>query len=167
VVRAHVLLMRRDAVVVPDPAEPLAPLPPPDACAPYAFPFFTADVGYQTSMELRLISGTFGRGHMALWFRLRVAVVHGEVPTPLQRVAAAADSGNGVSVGLDLARYTFVNPDLSIALLRPPEGEWFALDARTLFGAAGSGIADTQLHDAEGVLGRSVQTLLVEARGLR
>ena len=72
-----------------------------------------------------------------------------------------------MSVALDLARYTFVNPDLTIALLRPPTGQWFALDARTLAGDTGSGLADTQLYDESGVVGRAAQTLLVEARSGR
>jgi hypothetical protein len=115
-------------------------------------------------MEIRRAFGEFGSGHMAVWFRMSCAIVEGEAPTPLQRLAAAADSGNGVSVALDLRHYTFVNPDLTIALLRPPVGEWFALDARTLTSGQGSAIADTQLWDERGVVGRSVQTLLVEKR---
>jgi hypothetical protein len=115
-------------------------------------------------MELRRAAGTFGRGHMAVWFRLRCAVVEGEEPTALQRLAAAADSGNGVSVALDLRRYTFVNADLTIALLRRPVGEWFGLDARTVASGEGLALADTQYWDERGVLGRGVQSLLVEPR---
>jgi hypothetical protein len=161
-VLARALLFRQAEVPVPAAALPM--LPPPDACERWEFPFFRDDVGYHRSMELRRVSGTFGGGHMTVWFRMTCAVVEGEVPSALQRLAATADSGNGVSVALDLARYTFVNPDLTIALRRPPEGEWFALEARTLLGEGGAGLADTQLHDGRGVLGRSVQTLLVEGR---
>lgn len=167
-VRARALLMRQDDVPLPaawrTSSRSSATLPAPDECEPYEFPFFRDEVGYHRSMELRRAAGTFGRGAMAVWFRLRAAVVDGEDPTPLQRVAAAADSGNGVSVALDLARHTFVNPDLTVALLRPPVGEWIGLDARTLLGHGGAGLADTQLHDRRGVVGRSVQTLLVEER---
>jgi hypothetical protein len=161
-VRARALLFRQAEVPVPVAALPA--LPPPEACEGWEFPFFRDEVGYHRSMELRRVAGTFGRGHMTVWFRMTCAVVEGEAPSPLQRLAATADSGNGVSVALDLARYTFVNPDLTIALVRPPAGEWFALEARTWLGDRGAGLADTQLHDRSGLLGRSAQTLLVETR---
>lgn len=163
VARATALLVRRGAVGgATDGTGPA--LPPPEASARWDFPFFTEEVGYHRSMELLVAGGRFGSGHMAVWFRLRVGVVDGEEPSPLQRLAAAADSGNGVSVALDLGRYTFVNPDLTIALLRPPRGEWFALDARTLSTGEGAAISDTQLSDETGVVGRAVQVLLVEER---
>lgn len=162
-VRATALLMRQAAVPVGDVAAP-APIAGVAQAEPWQFPFFNDPVGYHTSMEGRRASGTFGSGRMAVWFRLKCAVVEGEEPSPLQRLAAAADSGNGISVALDLRRYTFVNPDLTIALLRRPVGEWFALDARTLAADEGLGLADTRYWDEGGVLGRGVQTLLVEPR---
>ena len=118
--------------------------------------------GLPRSMEARRAAGDFGSGAMTVWFRMTRTVVAGEEPTPLQRLAAAADSGNGISVALDLRRYTFVNPDLTITLLRRPVGEWFALEARTLVASEGLGLADTRYWDERGVLGRGVQTLLVE-----
>jgi hypothetical protein len=162
-VRAAALLVRRAEVPVGPLAAP-APIPPLAEAEPWLFPFFNDAVGYHTSMEGRLAAGEFGSGRMAVWFRMSCAVVEGEEPSALQRLAAAADSGNGISVALDLRRYTFVNPDLTIALLRQPVGEWFALDARTLAAGEGLGLADTRYWDERGVLGRGVQTLLVEPR---
>ena len=97
-----------------------------------------------------------------MWFRLRVPVVAGEEPTPLQRVAAAADFGNGVSAALERGRYLFINPDLTITLHRPPAGEWVGLDAVTHAEAHGVGLAESALYDEHGRIGRSVQTLLVD-----
>ena len=71
----------------------------------------------------------------------------------------AADSGNGVSAALDWREHLFINTDLSVHLLRPPEGEWVCLEARTLLGSLG--MADTALWDERGRIGRAVQTLLV------
>ena len=161
--RATALLIRHAEVPVAGIAPP-SPIRAVADAEPWQFPFFTDPVGYHTSMEGRRAAGEFGSGRMAVWFRMKCAVVAGEDPTPLQRLAAAADSGNGISVALDLKRYTFVNPDLTIALLRRPVGEWFALDARTLAGDEGLGLADTRYWDERGVLGRGVQTLLVEPR---
>jgi hypothetical protein len=161
-VRASALLVRRSEVPVPLAGE--APLVPPDAAEPWSFPFFTEAIGYHTSMELRRASGTFGRGRMHVWFRLLVSIVDTDAPSPLQRVIAAADSGNGTSVALDLARYSFVNPDLSVALHRLPVGEWIGIDARTDAACEGLGLADTRLWDAQGAIGRGMQSLLIEDR---
>jgi acyl-coenzyme A thioesterase PaaI-like protein len=139
-------------------------MPRPDACAPFVFPFFSARVGYHVAMECRHMHGMFGEGVMGLWLRMRVPLVAGEPPSPLQRVACAADSGNGVSIALDLAKYTFLNPDLTVTLARELEGEWVGLDARTAFGDDGIGLSDTRLLDERGVVGRGLQTLLVERR---
>src|SRR6185312_7012612 len=80
-------------------------------------PFFDTgwDVGYHTAMEYRFVSGSFRElGPATVWMRMREPLVAGEEPTPLQRVLAAADSGNGVSATLDLAGYIFINVDLSV-----------------------------------------------------
>lgn len=114
-------------------------------------------------MEVRQARGSWtDSGPATVWFRLRVAVVAGEEPTALQRVAAAADVGNGVSAALERGRYLFINPDLTIALHRPPAGEWVGLDAVTHAEAHGVGLAESALYDERGRIGRSVQTLIVD-----
>ena len=42
------------------------------------------------------------------------------------------------------------------------EGEWVCLGAATYVGPQGNGIAESQLFDASGPIGRSVQSLLIE-----
>ena len=66
-------------------------------------------------------------GPVGVWIRLAVPVVDGEEPSGVQRVAAAADFGNGVSASLDHDQFLFINPDLTIHLLRPPTGEWVGM----------------------------------------
>ena len=71
-------------------------------------------------VEHRFAAGTWlDAGPVTVWIRLQVPVVAGEEPSPLQRVAAAADFGNGVSRVLPWETHTFINPDLTIHLLRP------------------------------------------------
>src|SRR5439155_1666657 len=81
----------------------------------------------------RFVAGGFDRpGPATDWIRLRVPLVAGEPTSPLCRVAAAADFGNGVSWVLSrLEGYTFINPDLTIYLHRMPAGEWVCLEAAT------------------------------------
>ena len=120
---------------------------------------------HNTGTEMRFVSGRFdGPGPAAVWVRLRVPVMAGEEPTPLQRVAAAADFGNGVRSVLDFARYQFINPDLTIYVHRPALGPWVCVDARTRLGLPGTGLAHSVLWDAHGPIGRAAQSLVVEAR---
>jgi hypothetical protein len=142
----------------------VAPPRAPEECAPWQFPFFSSPIGYHTAMETRLLGGTFGAGKLAVWMRMRVPVVPGESASGLQRVVCAADSSNGASAGLDVAKYTFLNPDLTVHLAREHQGEWVALDATTRFGADGIGLAESALLDRAGFVGRGLQTLVVEPR---
>ena len=123
------------------------------------------EAGYHTAMEYRFVSGSFlDPGPAVVWMRMRHPLVEGEEPSPLARVLAAADSGNGVSATLDWRRYLFINVDLTVHLHRMPAGEWVCLEAITLPEPNGVGIADTALHDERGPIGRATQTLLVGER---
>ena len=60
--------------------------------------------------------------------------------------------------------HTFINPDLTVHLLRPAVGPWVCLDARSMLGTDGIGVAESALFDTHGRIGRSVQSVIVEAR---
>ena len=143
---------------------PRAPKLPAD-CEVERMPFGHRLAGYADLVENRIASGTFCRGRCAAWFRLQRPLVADELPSGYQRVAVAADSGNGISAILDFARYSFVNSDLTINLLRRPLGEWICVDARTLMAPNGCGLAESQLFDEIGLIGRATQSLSVRARG--
>jgi len=143
---------------------PQAPKTPADS-AVQRMPFGHRLPGYADLVENRIASGMFFRGRCATWFRLRQPLVADEAPSGYQRVAVAADSGNGISAVLDFARYSFVNSDLTINLLRRPVGEWICVDARTLLAPNGCGLAESQLFDEAGLIGRATQSLAVRARG--
>jgi hypothetical protein len=163
--RAHAVAMRTTELPLPVTGDPISdPIKSPADCKPFPFDFFAFDTGYHTGMETRLARGAVGKGPVAMWMRMRHPLVAGEPPSPLQRVLIAADSGNGVSQVLDPRRFTFVNPDLSVYLHRLPVGEWVCLDARTIAQAHGIGLADTRLLDEQGPIGRSAQSLLLDAR---
>jgi acyl-Coa thioesterase superfamily protein/acyl-CoA thioesterase superfamily protein len=120
-------------------------------------------VGWHTAMEIVFARGRFlYPGPATVWMRPRVELVQGEAITPLQRVMLAADGGNGVSAPLDWSSFVFINTDLTVHLLRPPEGEWVCLDSVTH--VDGLGMTDTALWDERGRIGRAAQTLLVRAR---
>jgi hypothetical protein len=139
--------------------------PGPDEASPGSFPDTGQKAGYHTAMEYRFVRGGFGEpGPAVAWMRMRVPLVDGEEPTPLERLLVAADSGNGVSATLDWSRFVFINVDLSVHVHRQMTGEWICLDAITIPERSGIGIADTALYDERGPVGRADQTLLVDAR---
>ena len=120
-------------------------------------PMFAAE-----GMEISFVEGRFGAtGPGTAWFRLRGPVVAGEPTLPGDRVAAAADFGNGIATILSWEEYTFINPDLSIFIERDPVDEWIALRSRMRVREGGVAIAESELWDRRGRLGRAVQTLLV------
>jgi hypothetical protein len=110
------------------------------------------------------VAGSFlEAGPATVWLRRRHPLLPGETPSPLVRVLAAADSGNGVSAALDYRRWLFINADLTVYLTRPLAGEWVALEAATTM-ADGVGLATSVIHDEQGPVGRGLQALFVDRR---
>lgn len=123
------------------------------------------DEGYHASMELRTVRGDINEaGDAAVWLRCLVDITDDAPITPLQRVLAAADSGNGVSARFAPREWLFVNTDLNVHLRDHPTGDWVGLDARTRFGPDGIGLATSTIHGEQGVIGVGSQGLLVEPR---
>jgi acyl-coenzyme A thioesterase PaaI-like protein len=121
--------------------------------------------GYLQAMEWRRVKGDFVEpGPAVIWSRMRIPLVEGEQPSPTQRLMASADSGNGVGSALPLDDWLYVNTELTVHLLRPPQGELFCLDAVATIGPSGGGYAITTLSDTAGEIGRAAQALLVRPR---
>ena len=166
VARAAALRVRSEELDLPR-VENVPTMGEPGAAKPFDLDVqFTREgggVGFWSAMEVRLVHGSWAEsGPAAVWFRLRFPIVGGEDPSPLQRVTAAADFGNGISASLERGKYLFINPDLTVYLHRYPAGEWVGLDATTAVEPLGVGLAASLLHDEHGVIGRSLQSLLVD-----
>ena len=121
--------------------------------------------GYLSAVEWRFTAGEFGQpGPATAWTRLRHPIVPDETPSPLQRVLAVADSGNGISGDLDLTAWHFINPELTVHLHREAVGEWVCLEAQTAISPGGVGLATSVLSDLDGPVGVGAQSLLVAPR---
>jgi hypothetical protein len=97
---AHVMALaqRENDVKLPDglPGHPLPGAPRgPDDSPVAIFPFHGKPVGYADLVDIRIARGVFFKGPCAIWFRLRHPLLESEEPSAYQRVAVAADSGNG------------------------------------------------------------------------
>ena len=163
-VRARALQVRRaDAPATAVEDSPTPPGPDQgrdnDLRSPHR-PMFAPD-----AIEVRFVSGRFmGGGAATGWFRLVAPIVAGETPSPLQRLAAAGDFGNGISALLPWDEYLFINPDLTLYIEREPVGEWICLEAKTLIAPEGIATAESVLFDERGRVGRATQALLVAPR---
>lgn len=166
VAHATALRLRTAEVTLPESPRhpPSSPLPSPERSEPMVFPFFDETVGYHTAVEVRIARGEWGRGRCAAWLRPTIPLIDGEVLSSLQCVAIAADAVNGIAMVLDSRQYAFVNPDMTIILVRAPRGSWVGMDARAVATPRGVGMNDCRLHDEDGELGRVLQSLVVRAQ---
>lgn len=163
VLRASALRIRRTPVASslpqPDPA-----WPEPSDAEPLQLSFFPWDMGYHRGVELRIVHGGWGRTPIGIWGRPTVSLIRGERLSPLQALMVLADAQSGMGVPLDPRRYTFVNPDLTVYLERPPVGTWFGFDVRSTSSGIGVGLAQSAIRDRDGVVARSAQSLVVAPR---
>ena len=163
VMRAAALRVRRGTLDTQG-TRPAPEKPVPETGNPFRFPFFKTEPAYHTAIEDRFTRGTWGEPQVFCWLRARVPLLAGEPTSPLQRVMTVADAESGICPPLDVDRYTFVNPDLTVVVDREPEGEWVGLDAVSTAGTNGIGLAQSALYDQRGLFGRAAQVLFVEKR---
>jgi hypothetical protein len=165
VARARALRIRTASVPVPDqPSEP-AYGPEPATGGPLRLEGPIERTAFLRAVDFRFVRGSGDTlGPATAWARLRVPVVPDEDPSPLQRAAAAADFGNGISRILDFDTHLFINADLTVALSRPPAGEWVGFDMVTRLSSEGYGQAESLVFDRHGPVGRAVQSLIVDER---
>jgi acyl-coenzyme A thioesterase PaaI-like protein len=166
VARARAMCIRAEHLDLPD--EPLLrPDAPPSAEGVRQTPTMTDTYAafHNAANEHRFVEGSWiDRGPVFVWVHLNVPLFAGRSLSPLQRVAAAADFGNGVSATLPNDSFTFINPDLTIHQNRPLAGEWVGMRARSHVSDNGVGFAESELFDRGGRIGRSLQSLLLDRR---
>jgi hypothetical protein len=118
---------------------------------------------HRTGVEIRFARGSFQElGSAMVWIKLLTTVIEGEEPTPAQRAAATADFSNGVSAVVPFDQWKYINPEVTIHLIREPQGEWIGLDARTVISQTGTGLATSNMWDRENLVGHAAQELIVE-----
>ena len=160
---ARALRIRRKQVETP-PAPAPASWPDPGSLEPLTFDFFQHEIGYHRAVDIRMACGSWGTTPVGVWARLRVSLVAGRETTPLERLVALADAQSGMGPPLDPMLYTYLNPDMSAYLARPPEGEWLGFDIGATVGPEGAGISESGVRDRVGVVGRTAQSLVIERR---
>ena len=117
--------------------------------------------GYLDSVQWRPQHGE-SAGAAVYWLRPLVGLVDDEPTTALQRLTMVVDSANGIGAALDPGSFVYMNTDTAVHLHRLPAGEDFAVRARGSIGPDGIGVTTAEIFDAQGFIGTSAQTLLVQ-----
>ncbi len=155
----------------------MAPMPPldvpthheclgsPDDAIPGGFAFKETAHGqtcFTDGTEMKYPKGEApDPGPTKLWMKT-IPLLLGEEPSGFQRICPLADCGNAFgrnAEGWDVV--TFANADLTVSLHREPQGHWFGAHAFGYWEPDGIGLADAQLFDAQGSVGRALQTLVL------
>lgn len=127
--------------------------------------------GFHWSLAVRMGEDEHGP---AAWITTPLELLPGVPMTALQRCAAVADltfalSGRSLLrrriVDVDAWRAPMINTDTTIYWERPPQGEWFGFRNALLTDHEGIGLAEVDMADAGGRLGRSLQSMLSVSRG--
>jgi acyl-CoA thioesterase len=116
--------------------------------------------------ESRPVGGdgrSFGR---AAWVRERVPFVEGEPHTPFLRAALAADVTNLLANSGDRG-LGYINADLTLYLVRPPDGEWIGCEATDHGDAAGVAFGSSSLYDRRGRIGHAALCAVADGRLVR
>lgn len=166
-VHVRALRIRSGEVPVPDEAtyDDDPPTTPPDRLPRFGADPKWARTGFWSAVDVRFVSGDLGStGRGVAWFRVEAPLADGVELTPLARVAAAADFGNGVGPPLPIDRFLYINPDLTIGLHRLPVGAWVAIAASSVAQSSGLGLTSTELYDQRGRIGHATQSLFVDVR---
>lgn len=114
------------------------------------------------AVTIRSIDGGWETpGPGAAWIHLDADLVGGEVTSPLCRFMCVADMTNGVASILPYGEFRWINPDLTVAVHRLPDGAWFGLAGASSVGEDGIGVAHATAYDLHGSFGHVIQTQLV------
>jgi hypothetical protein len=168
--RASAVLLRPSRDLVPSWEHSPAPAPLLDAAEPVEFMpkaiRETFPPGFHRSFEVRMGADEHGP---AAWITTPLSLLPDRPMSSLQRCAAVADLTFGLSgrsllrqriVDVDAWRVPMINTDTTIYWERPPVGTWFGFRHALLTDYEGIGLAEVDLADTNGRLGRSLQAML-------
>ena len=99
-----------------------------------------------------------------VWARMRCRLVEGEETTPILRLATLSDFASGTGNDMDYSKYTSINPDLTIHVLREPRSEWIGIRGLTRRAKDGIGQSHATIHDLEGPIANVSASLLLDRR---
>lgn len=140
------------------------PFPDQEIDPSLAFDWGLIGYTYIDAVEWRWISQANMEEPGMVWGRPRFPLVLGEETSAMVNLFNVVDAANGVGATLNQTEWTFLNTDLAVHLHREPHGDWVGLVAHSSVGSDGIGLCAAVVHDEDGPLGRSAQSLMVRSR---
>ncbi|HAA65895.1 MAG TPA: hypothetical protein DCE10_03510 [Acidimicrobiaceae bacterium] len=129
----------------------------------YPRPGFNAD-----AVDFRVIEGsTEEPGPGLIWARLDHRLVGGELPSMFQQVATLSDLGAAVGWENSDDDQPFINTDVTLQLLRPPQDEWILFESETRRVTNNLACCTTTLMDQVGLVGWVLQSQIVAPVGIQ
>jgi hypothetical protein len=139
----------------------LTPIPGPDELEPFDPAEGWAGTFARTiEARRRLVEPGLGQ----VWLRLGMPLLEGEPVSATAQVLGVADLANGMTPRLTPQVASYPNLDLTIHLFRRPVSDWVGFDTAVSIGADGVGLTRAAMHDVDGPIGTSAQTLTVRMR---
>jgi acyl-coenzyme A thioesterase PaaI-like protein len=114
------------------------------------------DVFHQ-AVEVRRVTEWHRGEPLVAWVRIPFAFLPGRPLTPFERAATLADFANsmGMMSQQGLPR-VYINADLTLSLLREPQGEWICLEIVARADRDGVATSLVNYHDEQGFAGHAV-----------
>lgn len=139
---------------------PEAP-PIPESSAFTAWPGAHLD-GYLSAIEWREAEGSFSQmGSATAWAKAKVDLLADEETSPWCKAMLIVDSVSGIGMTVNPAEFQIINTDVSMYLHRDPVGDWICLSGGITSSPHGSGIAEGNIWDEQGPIGRVLQTMFI------
>ncbi len=163
VVRRTDLDLPPEALAHPSPFDPAAapPLDEPNRAAEDI-------IGWPSFDSRAIVFDRFkvpGDDRIHQWIRVLTTVIEGSELTGTETAAVAADyAQSAVFRHLPMTTWSYRNAELTVHLAREPVGPWIGMRSEALVQPVGAGWNAADLFDAQGRVGRSAATLVVERR---
>ena len=146
-------------------------IPDPDMGAPPEDPpplrrmrGFTEPPGFIKAVDLAR-EDDFEAGQLAnVWVRLRCRLMQDEETAPIERLATLVDFASGTGNPMDYTKYSSINPDLSVHILREPRSDWIGIRGITFRADDGIGLSTATIHDRKGPIATAQASLLLDRR---
>ncbi len=168
VARATALRIRTDpamAIVASNEApDPDMGMPPDRVPSLRRMTGFTEPPGFIKAVDL-VREDDFEPGQLAnVWVRLRCRLMQDEETSPIERLATLVDFASGTGNPMDYTKYSSINPDLSVHVLRPPRSDWIGIRGITHRADDGIGLSTATIHDLKGPIATAQASLLLDRR---
>ena len=120
--------------------------------------------GFSTAVEFTRDGEPESGGPSNLWARLKCELMQNEATEPIVRLATLADFASGTGNHMDYSKYSAINPDLSIHVIREPASDWIGMRGVSRRAEDGIGQSAATLHDLKGPVATVQASLLLDKR---